>query len=121
VGSEMCIRDRGTDLRVLLELADARPDHVSAEAWLSAGIELRYEGYLARERESAARLRELTGFALPTDLPYLELAALSTEARHKLDRVRPESLGQASRVPGVSPADLQAIVHEVVRRRRASA
>jgi tRNA uridine 5-carboxymethylaminomethyl modification enzyme len=114
-------RRPGTDLRTLLELADAHPDHVCADAWLSAEIELRYEGYLARERESAARLRELADFVLPTDLPYLEMTALATEARHKLDRVRPESLGQASRVPGVSPADLQAIVHEVVRRRRASA
>jgi len=114
-------RRPGTDLRTLLELADVQQGHVCADAWLSAEIELRYEGYLARERASAAKLRELADFALPTDLPYLGMTALSTEARHKLERVRPESLGQASRVPGVSPADLQAIVHEVGRRRRASA
>jgi tRNA uridine 5-carboxymethylaminomethyl modification enzyme len=82
---------------------------------------MRYEGYLARERESAARLAELADFALPAGLPYLELASLSTEARQKLDRIRPESLGQASRIPGVSPSDLQSIVYEVVKRRRASA
>jgi len=115
------VRRPGTDLRTLLAAADAAPADIEPDAWLSAEIELRYEGYLARERESATRLGELADFSLPTDLPYLEMLSLSTEARQKLDRIRPESLGQASRVPGVSPSDLQSIVHEVVRRRRASA
>ncbi|MGH7752195.1 MAG: hypothetical protein ACREN5_05225, partial [Gemmatimonadales bacterium] len=53
--------------------------------------------------------------------PYAELTALSTEAREKLDRVRPESLGQAGRIPGVSPADLHNLVVEVTKRRRAVA
>ena len=115
------VRRPGTSLRALLDLAEAGQADASTEAWLSAEIELRYQGYLARERESAGRLRELADFSLPPDLPYLEMVSLSTEARQKLDRVRPESLGQAGRVPGVSPSDLQGIVHEVVRRRRASA
>jgi tRNA uridine 5-carboxymethylaminomethyl modification enzyme len=115
------VRRPGTDLRALLEAGASVPEGIDADVWLSAEIELRYEGYLARERESAARLSELADFPLAPDLPYLELASLSTEARQKLDRIRPESLGQASRVPGVSPSDLQGIVHEMVRRRRASA
>ena len=105
-------------LRALLEATHAAPAHVSAEAWISAEVEIRYEGYLIREREAAARLAELSGFALPADLPYFELRSVSTEARQKLDRVRPESLGQASRIPGVSPSDLQGIVLEVLRHRR---
>jgi tRNA uridine 5-carboxymethylaminomethyl modification enzyme len=52
-------------------------------------------------------------FALPAELPYQQLRALSFEARQKLDRARPESLGQAGRIPGVSPADLHALVLEV--------
>jgi tRNA uridine 5-carboxymethylaminomethyl modification enzyme len=115
------VRRPGTSLRTLLAQTGGAEEDVPVEAWLSAEIEMRYEGYLARERESAIRLRELADFALPADLPYLEMANLSTEARQKLDRVRPESLGQAARVPGVSPSDLQGIVHEVVRRGRASA
>jgi tRNA uridine 5-carboxymethylaminomethyl modification enzyme len=115
------VRRPGTDLRALLEAGASVPEGIDADVWLSAEIELRYEGYLGRERESAARLSELADFPLAPDLPYLELASLSTEARQKLDRIRPESLGQASRVPGVSPSDLQGIVHEMVRRRRASA
>ena len=115
------VRRPGTNLRVLLEAAGCAPSHIQDEAWLSTEVELRYQGYLARERDAAVKLSELAGFSLPSDLPYLEMTTLSTEARQKLDRIRPESLGQASRVPGVSPSDLQCIVHEVVRRGKASA
>jgi tRNA uridine 5-carboxymethylaminomethyl modification enzyme len=84
----------------------------------SAEIELKYDGYLVREREAAARLAELAAFVLPPDLPYLELKSLATEARQKLDRVRPNSLAQAARIPGVSPSDLHNLVVEAARRRR---
>ncbi len=88
------------------------------EAWLSVEIELKYEGYLARERHAAERLRELAEFRLPEDLEYPELRSLSTEARQKLELVRPSSLAQAARVPGVTPSDLQNLVTEVVKRAR---
>jgi tRNA uridine 5-carboxymethylaminomethyl modification enzyme len=88
---------------------------------LSVEIELKYAGYLERERAAARRLEELAHFRLPADVPYVELQSLSTEARQKLERVRPTSLAQAARVPGVSPSDLQNLVLEVVRRRRAVA
>ncbi|MGH7522267.1 MAG: FAD-dependent oxidoreductase, partial [Gemmatimonadales bacterium] len=91
---------------------------LSAEAVLAADIEIKYDGYLAREREAAARLAELAAFALPLDLPYLELRTLATEARQKLDRVRPTSLAQAARVPGVTPSDLHNLVLEATRWRR---
>jgi tRNA uridine 5-carboxymethylaminomethyl modification enzyme len=90
---------------------DARPD-----SWRSAEIEIKYAGYLERERLAARRLIEMGAFQLPKDLPYLELKSLSTEARQKLDHVRPASLAQAGRIPGVSPADLQNLVLEVTRR-----
>ena len=115
------VRRPRTSLRQLLDAAGVPADAVEPDAWLSAEIEMRYEGYLVREREAAARLAELASFRLPTDLPYRELRSLSTEARQKLERIRPESLGHASRIPGVSPSDLQSIVFEVARRRRASA
>jgi tRNA uridine 5-carboxymethylaminomethyl modification enzyme len=91
---------------------------ISAEAILAAEIEIKYDGYLARERDAAARLAELASFALPGDLPYLELRTLATEARQKLDRVRPTSLAQAARVPGVTPSDLHNLVLETTRWRR---
>ena len=89
-----------------------------ADAVLAAEIEIKYDGYLAREREAAARLAEMASFALPVDLPYLELRTLATEARQKLDRVRPASLAQAARIPGVTPSDLHNLVLEATRWRR---
>jgi tRNA uridine 5-carboxymethylaminomethyl modification enzyme len=103
-------------LRDMLRAA-GRELNGEGDAVLSVEIEFKYEGYLVRERESAARLAELSDFLLPDDLPYLELLTLSTEARQKLDRVRPTSVGQAARIPGVSPADLQGVVLAAVRRR----
>jgi tRNA uridine 5-carboxymethylaminomethyl modification enzyme len=83
-----------------------------------ADIELKYAGYLARERATAQRLSEMNDFPLPETLAYRSLLTLSYEAREKLYRARPASLGHASRIPGVSPSDLQNLVVEVLRLRR---
>src|SRR5881409_1869832 len=91
---------------------------VPPEAVLAVEIEIKYDGYLARERDAAERLAELASFALPSDLPYLELRTLATEARQKLDCIRPTSLAQAARVPGVTPSDLHNLVLETTRWRR---
>jgi tRNA uridine 5-carboxymethylaminomethyl modification enzyme len=82
-------------------------------------MEEKYEGYLSRDRDRAEALRRQADFALPDDIPYLELVTLSFEARQKLERVRPATLAQAGRISGVSPADLQNLVMEVRKRRRA--
>ena len=110
-------RRPGVSLRALLEAAGVSVTADEA-AVVSAGIELKYDGYLAREREAATRLAELASFALPTDLPYVEFKSLATEARQKLDRIRPTSLAQAARIPGVSPSDLHNLVVETARWRR---
>ena len=110
-------RRPGVSLRALLEAAGVSVTADEA-AVVSAGIELKYDGYLAREREAATRLAELASFALPTDLPYVEFKSLATEARQKLDRIRPTSLAQAARIPGVSPSDLHNLVVEAARWRR---
>jgi tRNA uridine 5-carboxymethylaminomethyl modification enzyme len=102
------------DLFLAAGVAERQP----ADAVLAAEIEIKYDGYLAREREAAARLAELASFALPVDLPYHELRTLATEARQKLDRVRPTSLAQAARIPGVTPSDLHNLVLEATRWRR---
>ena len=110
-------RRPGVGLAGLLAAAGVQvdaPDDVLA----AVEIEIKYAGYLEREREAASRLAELASFALPPDLPYLELRMLATEARQKLDRVRPTSLAQAARVPGVSPSDLHNLVLETLRWRR---
>jgi tRNA uridine 5-carboxymethylaminomethyl modification enzyme len=108
-------------VRDLMSLSGAALPDIPLETWVSAEIEIKYAGYLEREREGARRLSELAEFRLPPDLPYGELRSLSTESRQKLAAIRPESLAQAARVPGVSPSDLQNLVMEVTRRRRAVA
>src|ERR1041385_321644 len=107
----------GVSLAELFSAAGTALD-VPVEALLAAEIDIKYDGYLARERDAAARLVELASFVLPSDLPYLELSSLATEARQKLDRVRPTSLAQAARVPGVTPSDLHNLVFEATRWRR---
>ncbi|HXJ31769.1 MAG TPA: tRNA uridine-5-carboxymethylaminomethyl(34) synthesis enzyme MnmG [Gemmatimonadales bacterium] len=104
-------------LKALLESVGAIGD-ADAEAITAAEIELKYDGYLVRERDAASRLAELASFTLPLDLPYPALASLSTESRQKLERIRPTSLAQAARVPGVSPSDLHNLVMETIRWRR---
>jgi tRNA uridine 5-carboxymethylaminomethyl modification enzyme len=101
--------------RALLEAAGPGAPSVSAEGLAAVEVELKYEGYVSRERERAERLRSQTAFALAEDLPYGDFATLSWEAREKLGRVRPPTLAHAGRIPGVSPADLQNLILEVRR------
>ena len=83
-----------------------------------ADIELKYAGYLVRERQAADRIAGMDEFELPSGLDYMSLESLSTESRQKLAVARPRSLGQAGRIPGVSPSDLQSLVVAVLRSRR---
>ncbi|HXT00793.1 MAG TPA: tRNA uridine-5-carboxymethylaminomethyl(34) synthesis enzyme MnmG, partial [Elusimicrobiota bacterium] len=76
-----------------------------------------YSGYIARENAAAARLRESELVALPASLDYATIGALGAEARTKLARVRPRTLGQAGRIPGLTPADLQILWTRAVRGR----
>jgi tRNA uridine 5-carboxymethylaminomethyl modification enzyme len=88
------------------------------EALVTAELELKYAGYFARERQAAERLARLKDFALAEELPYAAFLSLSTEARQKLAAVRPDTLAQAARIPGLTPNDLQNLVVEVERWRR---
>ena len=105
----------------LLGTASADSEIAKAKEGLRTGVlravevELKYEGYVERERDRAARLAEQSKLLLDHDLPYLEFETLSYESREKLARIRPETFAQAARVPGVSPADLQNLLLEVRR------
>ncbi len=88
------------------------------DAFTAVGVEVKYGGYVDREAERAARIREQAEFTLSGDLPYEDFITLSFEAREKLRKIRPESLAQAGRIPGVSPADLQNLMMEVRRWRK---
>ena len=98
--------------------ATAVGETLEPAAVLTADLELKYAGYLAREQKAADRMRRLGDFALPLDAPYPAMRTVSAEARQKLAQRLPATLAQASSIPGVSPADLQNLVLEVERWRR---
>ncbi|HEX6629573.1 MAG TPA: FAD-dependent oxidoreductase [Gemmatimonadaceae bacterium] len=110
-------RRQGVSLPALFAAAGVGSE-LPAEAVVTAELELKYAGYFARERLQAERLRRMGAFALPAELPYETLHSLSYEARQKLAALRPATLAQAARVPGVSPTDLQNLVLAVERWRR---
>jgi tRNA uridine 5-carboxymethylaminomethyl modification enzyme len=111
------VRRPGTELARMVAACgyEAEP---AAVAW--AETEIKYEGYILRERENARRLEKLDTFELPGNLPYKSFNSVSYEGREKLDRIRPATLGLASRIPGISPSDLQGLVMEVIRWRSRS-
>lgn len=76
----------------------------------AAEILIKYGGYIARERELAEKQQRLEYVRIPENMNFSEINALSTEARQKLERHRPSTIGQASRIPGVSPADVNVLL-----------
>ena len=76
----------------------------------SAEILIKYQGYIDRERESAERMARLEKVRLPDGMDFDKILAISTEGRQKLSRIRPTTIGQASRIPGVSPADINVLL-----------
>ena len=105
-----------------------RPENRLAvpEAWgkyLPAAIEeaelqIKFEGYLNKEQARIAQARAMEQKALPPDIPYADISGLRIEARQKLGRQQPATLGQASRIPGVSPADIAVLMVWLTRRER---
>jgi tRNA uridine 5-carboxymethylaminomethyl modification enzyme len=110
-------RRQEVSLRALFDAVGVGGD-IDRAALVTADLEIKYAGYFERERLQADRMKRMGDFVLDTGLDYNEMQSLSFEARQKLGTLRPRSLAQASRVPGVSPNDLQNLVIEVERRRR---
>ncbi len=79
-------------------------------------ISIKYEGYIARQQRQVEEMRRLEGKLLPADIDYNDLSGLRLEARQKLSEIRPLNLGQASRISGVSPADIAALMIFMERR-----
>jgi tRNA uridine 5-carboxymethylaminomethyl modification enzyme len=72
-------------------------------------IQVKYHGYIERQQEQVERARSLENTRLPADLDYLCIKGLTTEVREKLNKFRPDTLGQASRIPGVTPAAISVV------------
>ncbi|MDX5320975.1 MAG: FAD-dependent oxidoreductase, partial [Bacteroidota bacterium] len=82
----------------------------SQEAILQAEILMKYDGYIEKEKEMAGKMKKLEHIRLQPEFNYHVLPSLSKEAREKLSKLRPATLGQASRISGVSPADISVLL-----------
>ena len=101
-------------LKTLIPRLSSRIDDVEErrreEIVEAAEILIKYQGYIDRERELAEKQMRLEYVKIPSGFDYFSIQALSTEARQKLERIRPSTIGQASRIPGVSPSDINVLL-----------
>ncbi|MBE6830227.1 MAG: tRNA uridine-5-carboxymethylaminomethyl(34) synthesis enzyme MnmG [Ruminococcaceae bacterium] len=102
----------------LKEADPNRPD-LPAAVFENVEIEIKYEGYIKRQKADIAEMRRLEAQKLPADVNYKEIVGLRTEAQEKLSKVKPASVGQASRISGVSPADISVLLIWLARKREA--
>ena len=93
----------------LKELLDSIPNR-REEIIEATEIRIKYAGYIDRERMIADKLQRLENIKLPKTIDYNSLQQLTIEARQKLTKIRPETIGQASRIPGISPADINILL-----------
>ena len=89
----------------------------SPESLLSTELAIKYSGYFEREKAQADRMKSMGDFLIPSDVSFTDMRSLSYEARQKLTTIQPRTLAQASRIPGVSPSDIQNLVIEVEKKR----
>ena len=95
---------------ILLQHNDPGMPSVDALVWEQIEIDAKYSGYLEKEQEQVDKLKRLELLRIPKDYNYARIVALSIEARQKMELLQPETLGQASRISGVSPADIQVLM-----------
>ncbi|MDI9493204.1 MAG: tRNA uridine-5-carboxymethylaminomethyl(34) synthesis enzyme MnmG [Bacillota bacterium] len=104
----------------LLAKVDPEREPLSKHIITSVEVHIKYEGYITKQEQQIERFRKLENQKLPEDLDYMSLDGLRIEARQKLNQHRPLSLGQASRISGVSPADINVLMIHLERMRRRS-
>jgi tRNA uridine 5-carboxymethylaminomethyl modification enzyme len=97
------------------EVPDLAALGLSPEAGQQVEIEAKYAGYLARQEAQVQRARRMENRRIPADVDYAAVTHLRAEAREKLSRIRPRSIGQAARIPGVGPSDLAVLMIHLAR------
>ena len=99
------------DISVSVELRNfITKNKISEEAIEQAEISIKYGGYLNKEAESAKKLSKLEEIIIPEDFDYSKLHSISTEGKEKLNSIQPTSIGQAGRISGVSPSDINVLL-----------
>jgi tRNA uridine 5-carboxymethylaminomethyl modification enzyme len=111
------LRRQDVDYALLAQLSPS-PDTISIEAAYQVEIEAKYSGYIAKQRQQVERMRRIEERKIPSDFDYECLPSLRNEAREKLKRFRPTTVGQASRISGVTPADISILIVYLERIRR---
>jgi tRNA uridine 5-carboxymethylaminomethyl modification enzyme len=106
------------DYAKLMQVPELGPGVDDAKVAEQVEIETKYAGYLDRQREEIARAQRHEATAIPAAFDYAQVSGLSMEVRQKLERVRPETLGQAQRIPGMTPAAVSLLLVHLERRRR---
>ncbi|MBR6048695.1 MAG: tRNA uridine-5-carboxymethylaminomethyl(34) synthesis enzyme MnmG [Bacteroidales bacterium] len=91
-------------------VADKVPEPMRSEVLQEVETSIKYHHYIDKEQEVAGRIQKFENISLPMDYDYFALAALSYESREKLNRYRPATIGQASRISGISPADISVLL-----------
>ena len=106
--SDLCKRPELT-YELVAYIDEGRP-HLPKEVSEQVGIEIKYEGYISREMQQVENFKKMENKKIPNDFDYDKVQNLRIEARQKLKKFKPESIGQASRIIGVSPADIAVLV-----------
>ncbi len=107
---QLTVRKLAAALAPLAAYIASMPEERRDEIIEAAEILIKYSGYIERERAVADKLHRLDELTIPRGFDYDSIRALSTEARQKLSRVRPATIGQASRIPGISPSDVNILL-----------
>ena len=95
--------------KILEEIDEGRPE-LAEEVIHEVEIELKYEGYIKLQEEQVQKFKKLEEKLLPDEIDYSKIKGLRIEARQKLNKIKPNSVGQASRISGVSPADISVLL-----------
>ena len=109
ISAEKLLKRPQLGIKELATLSEELADYLKkypSEVIEQAEIQIKYESYLEKEQLMVEKLANMEDFKIPVNFDYLSITALSNEGRQKLHKIRPETLGQASRISGVSPADL---------------
>jgi tRNA uridine 5-carboxymethylaminomethyl modification enzyme len=104
------------DYPSLLPFDPGRPE-LPAAVWQQAEISIKYSGYIKRQLRQAEEFKRMEERRLPEDIDYMEIHGIRIEARQKLNKIKPRSIGQASRISGVNPADIAALMIYLERNR----
>ena len=94
---------------------DSTMDQFDLESQMVAEVGLKYKGYIEKEKEMADKLERLESVHLHKDFDYHKITSLSAESREKLSAIQPRTIGQASRISGVTPADISILLVHVGR------